>query len=136
MKNLIWIILALLLLSASIAAQDTKTDEQNKKEVSKLAFIVGDWKGDGWMMGRDRQKHAFTQTENIRFKLDSTAILIEGRGMNNGEIIHNALAVITYDKEKGHIISIHSWLTVVKVHSKQNYGITSSTGIPWKTYGT
>ena len=85
MRKLIWSILPALLLATSLFAQEAETDLLNKKEVSKLAFIVGEWEGDGWMMGRDGQKHAFTQTENISFKLDSTAILIEGRGLKVNE---------------------------------------------------
>jgi len=30
--------------------------------VSKLALIVGDWKGEGWMMGQDGQKHLRAET--------------------------------------------------------------------------
>ncbi len=50
------------------------------------------------MMGQDRAKHEFSQTENVQFKLDSTAILIEGKGMSQGKVIHNALAVVRFDK--------------------------------------
>lgn len=31
------------------------------------------------------------------FKLDSTAILVEGLGEGQGTVIHDALAIITYD---------------------------------------
>lgn len=99
----------MLLLTTTIFAQDIGTDQINKEVVSKLAFIVGDWKGEGWMMGQDGQKHAFVQTETIRFKIDSTAILIEGFGTNNGKAIHNALAILTYNKTDKNY-TFHSYL--------------------------
>ncbi|MHA6281169.1 hypothetical protein ACXYMT_13390 [Salinimicrobium sp. CAU 1759] len=101
MKILALIFTATLTITASIAnAQDSETDIEAQKAISQLEFIVGDWKGTGWMMGRDGQKHPFNQTENIKFKLDSTAILIEGLGKSNEIITHNAMAIVTYDKSE------------------------------------
>ncbi|MBK9175260.1 MAG: hypothetical protein IPM46_02755 [Flavobacteriales bacterium] len=91
-----------LLLPAMGHAQDLGTDKENQAAVRKLAFIVGDWKGEGWMMGPDGQRHAFTQTETIRFKLDSTVIYIEGLGTSEGRITHNAMAIISNNKRDGH----------------------------------
>lgn len=54
------------------------------------------------MMKPDGTKSEFEQTEKIEFKLDSTAILIEGKGKSGGTIIHNALAIISYDREDQH----------------------------------
>ena len=51
-------------------------------------------------MGRDGQKHPFNQTETIRFKLDSTAILIEGLGKSNEQVTHNAMAIVTYNRSE------------------------------------
>ncbi|HBH22110.1 MAG TPA: hypothetical protein DDY13_01675 [Cytophagales bacterium] len=92
----------ILLLSNYSFAQFAETDQEAKAAMTQLAFIVGDWSGEGWMMGRDREKRLFDQTENIRFKLDSAAILIEGVGSHKGEVVHNALAIVTYDKAKQH----------------------------------
>lgn len=66
-------------------------------EISKLDFLVGKWEGDGWIIGRDGQKHPFQQTEKIQYKIDGVAILIEGLGKSNGRISHNALAIISYN---------------------------------------
>jgi hypothetical protein len=95
------LIFTLLFISGLSHAQKIETDKEAKDAISKLEFIVGDWAGDGWVMARDGQKSTFTQTEAIKFKLDGTAILIEGLGKNNGEITHNALAVVTYNKTTG-----------------------------------
>lgn len=61
--------------------------------------MVGNWKGKGWIMGKNG-KSEFDQTEKIEFKLDSTAILIEGKGISNDKVVHNALAILTYNKSK------------------------------------
>ncbi|MFC5626386.1 hypothetical protein [Algoriphagus winogradskyi] len=95
MKKSTILILALSVITNLSIAQSSETDKSFQAEVKKLSFLVGEWKGSGWMMGQDRVKRTFEQTENIQFKLDSTAILIEGLGKSDGEIVHNALAIIT-----------------------------------------
>jgi hypothetical protein len=91
-------------------AQESETDLQSQQEIVKLNFIVGNWQGSGWMMGRDGQRHNFSQTESIQLKLDSTAILIEGKGMAEGKSIHNAMAIISYNKTDS-AYSFHSYLS-------------------------
>jgi hypothetical protein len=59
-------------------------------------------------MGKDGKKYLFQQTENIQFKIDSVAILIEGLGKSNGLITHNALAIISYIKQDS-IYNFHSY---------------------------
>ena len=56
--------------------QSSETDSLSKSKISELKFMVGNWKGSGWMMGKEGKSN-FEQTEKIHFKLDSTAILIE-----------------------------------------------------------
>lgn len=98
MKTLLLFIANFLLISMGTFAQFAEGDSLLKKEMSKLSFMVGQWEGEGWMFGQDRVKHEFEQTENIQFKLDSTAILVEGRGLAGGEIVHDALAIVRFDK--------------------------------------
>ena len=99
MKTKIAALSIVLIFATAITAQSFETDSVSKSEVSKLAFITGQWKGTGWMMGMDKNKMAFEQTENIAFKLDNTVLLIEGQGKSNGKIIHNAMAIVTFNKE-------------------------------------
>lgn len=96
MKIILTIILTGLLTSQSFS-QSFETDSLSKVKISDLGFMVGNWKGTGWMMGQGG-KSEFEQTEVIQFKLDSTAILIEGKGKANGKVVHNALAILTYNK--------------------------------------
>ncbi len=98
MKKIFMVAMAGILFSTVAQTQTPETDQKIKEEISKLAFITGEWTGEGWMMGQDGTKNSFTQTENLQFKIDSTALMIEGLGKTNGKVIHNALALVTYDK--------------------------------------
>jgi hypothetical protein len=94
------LIILLTLCSTLLLGQEIKTDSISKEEISKLEFLIGEWQGEGWILGRDQQKHQFQQTENIHFKIDGVAILIEGLGKTNGQITHNAIAIISYNKKE------------------------------------
>ncbi len=102
MKKNILIITVLSIISTLAFGQSKETDAMLQAELKKLSFMDGTWEGNGWMYGRDGIRHEFEQTENIQFKVDGTTLLIEGLGKTDGKIIHNALAIISYDKEKSH----------------------------------
>lgn len=112
MKKITIASLFCLLYSVSVFGQVQMQDNGMvlKPEIQKLSFLVGQWEGEGWMMGRDGQRHSFIQTESVEFKLDSTAILIEGLGMTDGEVIHNAMAVLRFDRENSNY-SFNSFLS-------------------------
>lgn len=99
MEKLFLIMFSFCLFIASSFSQEIYTDSISKKEIKKLAFLSGNWEGEGWMMDPNGERHSFQQTENVEFKLDSTSILIEGRGFANRQIVHDALAIVRYDKE-------------------------------------
>lgn len=100
----IYLVVTLTFLTSIVGfSQTSETDSISKAKIKELQFMVGNWKGTGWMMGR-HGKSEFDQTERIEFKLDSTAVLIEGKGLSNGKVVHNALAILTYDKIKGNYI--------------------------------
>lgn len=98
MKAILTLFLIILVTGSSIS-QISETDPLSKSKISELSFMVGNWEGSGWMMGQGG-KSEFEQTEHIQFKLDSTAILIEGLGKVDDKVVHNALAILTYNKEK------------------------------------
>lgn len=85
-------------------AQQVQADQEAQSAIGKLGFISGEWEGTGWIMGRDGQRHNFVQTEDVQFKLDSTVLLIEGLGKTGDVVTHNALAVISYNKEEGNYL--------------------------------
>ncbi len=95
----ITLLFLLTILTNIIYAQNGETDLVSQSNISQLDFMVGKWTGNGWMIGQDRQRHEFEQTEDIKFKLDGTVLLIEGKGTSNGTVIHHALAIVTWNKE-------------------------------------
>ncbi|XCF05539.1 hypothetical protein ABI125_12490 [Tamlana crocina] len=108
MKQIIYSIAIAIFTTATVFSQNSETNPILKNKIKELSFMEGNWKGTGWMMNRNG-KSEFSQTEEVQFKLDSTAILIEGKGISNGKVIHNALAILTYDKNKEHY-SFRSYL--------------------------
>ncbi|TVQ19419.1 MAG: hypothetical protein EA361_00785 [Bacteroidetes bacterium] len=90
-------------------AQKRETDRIAQQEIQKLAFITGNWEGTGWIIAEDGNRYNFDQTELVQFKLDDTALLIEGRGMREGEKIHDALAVVTFNHQNQNY-TFKSWL--------------------------
>ena len=95
---------ALLLCQAVSFGQNSKTDVEAQKMLGNLSFIKGKWAGSGWMMTQNGKKEAFTQTEDISYQLDGTLLLILGHGKAEGETIHNALALVSYNKEKQQLV--------------------------------
>lgn len=99
------IVLGFIILSLNQGiCQYVKQDSMMLSEMKKLERLAGNWEGSGWMMTADRQKHNFNQSEQIQFKLNGTILQVEGKGVSNGEIIHQAFAIFNYDQEKGHYI--------------------------------
>ncbi|MCB0587732.1 MAG: DUF1579 family protein [Phaeodactylibacter sp.] len=78
------------------------TNTAHKKALNALAAMAGGWEGDGWMYTPQREKATFRQTEKIQFKLDSTVLLIQGRGTSERKVVHDALGILSYDPEAGH----------------------------------
>ena len=77
-------------------------------EVGKLSFLEGQWKGSGWMIGPDRKKVSFIQTEDVSFAVSGRVLLVKGLGKTRdpetGEemVIHDALAMITFNPKDDH----------------------------------
>src|SRR5690242_12508423 len=75
-------------------------------EMKKLDFLIGEWKGEAMIqMGPGKPNYA-VQTETVVPKLGGKALLIEGMGFRKkddgtlGEVVHDALAIITWDEKK------------------------------------
>jgi hypothetical protein len=98
MKRVILIVAVILTGTLFLNAQMAQPDKESQRAMRDIGFIVGKWKGTGWIMGRDGARHHFDQAENVQFKLDSTVILVEGLGRTGEVVTHNALAVISYNK--------------------------------------
>jgi hypothetical protein len=74
-----------------------------REAMKKLDFLVGEWKGEGWMEFAPGQRRAFKGTEVAQSKLGGLLLTIEGlhRGQAGGKAeevtVHNAFAVVSYD---------------------------------------
>lgn len=73
-------------------------------EMKKLDFLVGRWRGEGWIMLGPNRRHTFRQTEEVERKAGGTVLLIEGLGKstdpgNAGATVHSAFAVVSYDRD-------------------------------------
>ena len=89
-----------MIVAANVFAQNPfQPKTETIKAIEDVSFIIGDWKGTGWIqMGP--QKHSFIQTETVISKVNGTVIQIDGLGVdvkNPDIIIHQAFAIISYD---------------------------------------
>ena len=96
---------AVVALSASAGASrgQSPTPDAQRSAMKKLNFLVGEWKGEGWMEFVPDQRRTFKGTEIVQTKLDGLLLTIEGlhRGQLGGKgeevVVHNAFALVSYD---------------------------------------
>ncbi|WNJ20085.1 hypothetical protein [Pontibacter sp. G13] len=71
--------------------------------VKSFSFMIGTWQGEGWIMGRDRTRKTFQQTETIQPKANMRALQVEGLGYATDStgvtdrVIHDAFGIISYN---------------------------------------
>ncbi|MDP9192897.1 MAG: hypothetical protein M3P06_14440 [Acidobacteriota bacterium] len=76
------------------------------EEMGKLDFLIGEWKGEAWMQRGPGKPEYYLQTEKVTPKAGGKALLVEGLGRKKledgsaGEVIHDAIALISWDKTK------------------------------------
>jgi hypothetical protein len=93
MRNKILIIIFTFLGFADVHAQTTN---------NPLSFMVGKWKGSGWMMTQNG-KQFNDITENVVCKLDCAVLSVEGLGTKTDSLtkkqitVHDAFGVISKD---------------------------------------
>ena len=90
--------IAVALVCVFAADQQTSKDAQ-RREMKKLDWWIGHWKGSGWIQMGPQGRHEFTQTETIEAKLDGLVLIVEGIGKakEDGLTVHTALAFVSYD---------------------------------------
>jgi hypothetical protein len=54
---------------------------QQRKAMASLAFLVGEWEGDGWIQLSSTRKDVFKQYQRVESLLDGVLMTIEGRGL-------------------------------------------------------
>ncbi len=70
--------------------------------MEKVAWLVGEWEGEGWRAGPDGVVETFKVRERVEPKLGGLILLIEGRGWSDGADGaaiegHHAIGVFSYD---------------------------------------
>lgn len=96
--------LVLILLGALPAsAADAPDKVAHQTAMQMLSFLEGEWEGGGTVAMGPGPRLPFAQTERIQFKHDRTLLLIEGQGKapQTGAVVHDALAVVTFDAASG-----------------------------------
>ena len=92
-------VLTLVAVISVFAAEQPASRDVQRREMKKLDWFVGHWKGTGWIEMGPQGRHEFTQTETIEAKLDGLVLVIEGSGKakEDGSTVHAALAFVSYD---------------------------------------
>ena len=77
------------------------------EQMKKLSFLIGQWKGEGWVQYGPGPRVTVTTTESVQSRLGGEVLLVEGLGRNkmdnsNAELTgHDAIALMFYDVETG-----------------------------------
>jgi hypothetical protein len=90
-------------MTTAAQAADMPDKAAHQAAIQKLAFLLGEWEGGGSIAMGPGPRQTFSQTERIQLKHDGTLLLIEGHGKStaNGQTVHDALAVVTFDPASG-----------------------------------
>ena len=96
------VVLSIFLLTTPLAAQAPNAAQMD--EMKKVSFLVGQWKGEGWIDFGQGQRR-FLETESVQSKLGGQVLLIEGLGKTTvdgketGSTVHNAITLVSYDEK-------------------------------------
>jgi len=97
--------ISLLSLGAVSYAQNAAPLDEAKTAIAKLGFLVGDWAGPGISYAADGAPTDYHDTENVRFDLDKSLLLINAKGTRpDGTTSYQLHTVIYYDVDRGHYV--------------------------------
>ena len=100
------ILLLVMLAAPTVAAgQGPSGDPDVQRErMAELAFMVGEWEGEGWTRRGPGDPERFRGTETVTSYLDGLVYVIEGefQDLETGETAHHALAIVSWDEAAGH----------------------------------
>ena len=71
-------------------------------DLAPAAFLLGKWRGGGWIEFQPGRRNEFRQFETISARLGGGAVVMEGLGTRTGAdgtdiVTHEALGVLTWD---------------------------------------
>lgn len=79
--------------------------------MKKLDFLVGKWRGKGWVMTYTGKRENFTIDETVESRVGGLVLVVEGLGkskdaeMGRETITHNALGILSFEPQTG----IYRW---------------------------
>lgn len=92
-----------LLFSNSASAQRPGAGVAVDSAMAPLAWLIGEWEGEGTMRSRTGSDVASVR-EKVEGRLDGRVLVIEGVGRDrvagSGKVVHHAFGVLSYDPEK------------------------------------
>lgn len=97
-----WVSIFFLLAATASSSAQQPVPAAQRDAMKKLDFLLGEWKGDGWMEFVPGQKRNFKGTEIVQSKLDGLLLVVEGLhrgqvGDKEDVVVHNAFGLVSYD---------------------------------------
>lgn len=85
------------------AQMPTSKPETYRAAIDRVDFLVGEWKGEGWIMIGSGERETFDSWERVTEALGGSALLIEGKHFDQdaGESaapVHHALATLSWSE--------------------------------------
>lgn len=73
-----------------------------------VAWLAGEWRGEGWFRRGPGEPRPFTQTERVTPAFGGRLLLVEGVGRartddgEEGPVVHHAYGVLSWEPDEGH----------------------------------
>jgi hypothetical protein len=99
-RRTIGVLAAVSIITVPVLAQAPVDPGPAIEAVKQVAFLEGNWTGEGWIQMGQGPREEFTQVETVELKVDGSILQIEGIGHTKGENpekVHHALALIAFD---------------------------------------
>jgi len=85
-------------------AVNTSAKEGAINPITKLAFLLGSWEGPGITYLEDGEIQEYVDTEYLRFDLDKRLLLIDAKGVKDGQPYYQLHTVVYFDTKAGHYV--------------------------------
>lgn len=127
------VIASLIALAAPVAAaaQPPASAPALSERMAPFAWLVGEWRGTGWIIQPDGVRHEVESRETVTTRLSGGALLIEGRHNASGQpnrIVHDAIALVTWDSRA----NAYRFRTALATGMSGDFAITPTTnGFTW-----
>ena len=93
--------------AAAQEAATTTSETPQREAIEPLLWLVGEWKGEGWIQMGPGPRSTFSIHERAETALGDRLIVVEGVGRATGEdedagqVVHHAFGVLSWDGERG-----------------------------------